>query len=103
MKTVGVFSEMKAFADDGPVKSFIIEEVLYDKKKIKKYLLSHKVIATCPRYAIDCVTGKEIRSSFRVITDGEFVWCDFLADHVMKYNIRLPQELIDKAMAASDG
>ena len=97
MINVGCFSEMKVFHDSGSVHEHIVEKVNYDKQKMIQYLSSFKHKASCPREAIDCVTGKVIANYFLVFDDGEFCWCDFLTYHIKTYNIKLPQRLIEKA------
>lgn len=96
MISVGFFSEMKLYADNGSIKEHIIEEVDYDKTKVVDYLKSQKRMGGCPRAAIDCLTGDIITPSFSVYTDGEYEWCDFLLYHINKYNIKLPQKFIEK-------
>jgi hypothetical protein len=86
--------------DSGSIKKFIVEKVDYDKEKVIKYLESFGRQAVCPRRAIDCISGKEIASSYAVNDDGEYCWCDFLIYHIKKYNIKLPAGLIEKAGAA---
>ena len=98
MIDIGCFSEMNVFSDNGSVVDYLVDKVEYDKKIVIDYLSSFNHLASCPRTAIDCVTGKEIASSFKVFTDGEYRWCDFLIYHVDKYNIRLPQAFINKIM-----
>lgn len=97
MIDVGCFTEMSCYADNGSVKDFIIDKVDYSKEKVINYLKNQKRIAGCPRSAIDCITGEVISPSFSVYTDGEFQWCDFLLYHIEKYNISLPEALIEKA------
>lgn len=100
MIDVGCFEEMHIFSNNGSINDFLVDSVDYDVKKIVKYLNSFKMQAICSRSAIDCVTGKEISSSFKVFNDGEYRWCDFLIYHIEHYNIKLPQGLIDKANAS---
>ncbi len=97
MVDVGCFSEMNIYADCGSVKDFLIEKADYDKTKVLEYLKSFKYKAICPKIVIDCVTGETISNEFKVFDDGEFRWCDFLTYHIEKYNIKLPQKLVDKA------
>ena len=100
MISVGFFSEMNITAhNDGSVKDYICEKVDYDKSLIIKYLSSFSRYAVCPRYTIDCVTGETISSCFRVYDDGEYCWPDFLIYHIEKYNIKLPQDFINRIQA----
>lgn len=99
MINIGCFSEMNVFFNNGSVLDYLQDKVDYDKKAVLDYLKSFKHNASCPRAAIDCVTGKEIASSFKVYNDGEYQWCDFLIYHIEKYNIRLPQAFVDKIMS----
>lgn len=91
---------MKLYADNGSIQVHIVETIEYNKDKVIKYLSNQKRIAGCPRTAIDCVTKKEISSSFSVFTDGEYEWCDFLIYHIKEYNIKLPKEFINKIKAS---
>lgn len=100
MKHIGLFTEMKVYADSGSIKDNIVDKVDYDKNKIISYMLRQNKIASCPRAAIDCLTGKKIADSFAVYSDGEYDWCDFLIYHIEKYNIKLPKEFIEKAKAS---
>lgn len=100
MISVGFFSEMQLSSDNnGSIKKYIVDQVDYDKEKVIKYLKSFKYFASCPKNAIDCVTGEVISPSFRVFKDDEYCWADFLIHHIKHYNIKLPQGLIDKAEA----
>ncbi len=99
MIDIGCFTEMACYADNGSVKDHIVETVTYNKNKIISYMSSQKRIAGCPRNAIDCVTGEIIAPSFSVYNDGEYQWCDFLIYHIDKYNIKLPEAFVKKAMA----
>ena len=98
MTDIGCFSEMECYADNGSIKDHIVDKIDYDKTKVINYLKSQNRIAGCPRQAIDCLTGNVISPSFSVYTDGEYRWCDFLLYHIEKYNIKLPQHLISKAL-----
>ncbi len=100
MIDIGFFSEMNiSFADNGTVASNTLNEVTYDKNKVINYLLSKgKKIAGCPREAIDCFTKDVIAPSFFIYSDEEYRWADFLVYHVKKYNIKLPQEFVNKVM-----
>lgn len=96
---IGFFSEMQiSFSDCGSIKSFIVDNVDYDKDKVVKYLEGFTRIASCPRAAIDCVSGQQISRSFFVFEDDKYRWSDFLIYHIKKYNIRLPQDFIDHIM-----
>lgn len=96
MVNIGCFSEMSCYADNGSIKEHITTNIDYDKRKVISYLKSQKRIASCPREAIDCITGEVIASSFSVYTDGEYQWCDFLLYHIEKYSIKLPKGLLNK-------
>ena len=98
MKSIGFFSEMQLYADNGSIHENIADSVNYDKTKVIDYLKGQKRIAGCPKKAIDCITGKTISDSFSVFTDGEYEWCDFLIYHIEKYNLKLPAGLIEKAL-----
>lgn len=99
MISIGFFSEMNLTAhNDGKITDYIVDKVDYDKEIVIDYLKSFRHKASCPKAAIDCITGKEISPSFKVYNDGEYCWADFLIYHIEKYNIRLPQEFVNKAI-----
>jgi hypothetical protein len=97
---IGFFSEMNLSAHNcGSIKDSIVDNVSYNKEAVIKYLGSFKHFASCPKSAIDCVTGEIISPSFRLYTDGVFCWADFLAYHIEKYNIELPDKFIEHISA----
>ncbi len=99
MNYVGCFSEMKlGVMDSGSVHNSVSENVTYDKQALIKRLKEHKHIASCPRAAIDCITGKKISQSFLVFRSEDFVWCDFLIYHIQNYNIELSEDFIKHIM-----
>lgn len=99
MISVGFFEEMKITAhNDGKIADYIVDKVDYDKKAVVDYLKSFKHYASCPREAIDCITGETISPSFRIFRDGEYCWPDFLIYHVEKYNIALPTKFVNKIL-----
>lgn len=86
-------------ADNGSIKQHIVNEVNYDKKKIIGYLNNGKKEATCPKVVTDILNGKIISNSFAVFTDGEYVWKSDLAYYVENYDIKLPEDFINKISA----
>lgn len=98
MIEVGFFSEMKCYSDNGSIFEYLTDKVDYDKEKVIHYLERQKRIAGCPRESIDCITGEIIFPSFSIYTDDEYSWGDFLIYHIRKYNIKLPQGLVKKAL-----
>lgn len=96
MKSIGCFSEMSVFEDNGSIYDYMCDRVDYNKKIVANYLRGNKRKAVCFKYAIDCISGKQISSGIVVRTDGEYIWCDFLAYYVENYNISLPKEFISK-------
>ena len=96
MINIGWFSEMECHSDNGSIKEYICENVDYDKEMIINYLSQGNKIASCPRKAIDCISGEKISESFCVMSDGTYCWGDFLLYHIRKYNIKLPHGFINK-------
>ena len=102
MISIGFFSEMNLSShDDGSIKDYLTDEIEYDKKTVIKYLNSFEHFASCPKTAIDCVTGEPISPSFMIFNDGEYCWADFLAYHVEKYNIKLSSDFINHVLERS--
>ena len=98
MIQVGFFKEMGLYKDIGSITEYLVEDVNYDKEKVIAYLETQNKVASCPRNAIDCLSGKIISSSFSVYNDAdkEYEWCDFLPYHIRKYNVRLPENFLEK-------
>ena len=99
MINIGFFSEMHEFCDNGSIQKHIVASIDYDRERMIQYLSSFEKMASCPRNAIDCITGETIAPSFLIFNDGEFCLGDFLIYHIRKYNLALPQELVKKVMA----
>lgn len=96
MKYIGCFSEMKlSFADNGSISNYISATRNYNLNSVINYLKSNKKVASCPKPAIDCFTGKEISPSFTVYSDGVYTWCDFLIYHLEKYHLSLEEDFIN--------
>lgn len=100
MNAIGCFSEMNVFEDNGSIYEYLCDEVNYNKKIVSNYLRGNKKQAICFRRAIDCISGEQISSGFTVRSDGEYVWCDFLAYYVEHYNIKLPSEFVKKVYSS---
>ncbi len=103
--SIGFFKEMQLYYDCGSIKDWIVEKnsLNYNKTEILNYLyLFPKHYASCPRDSIDCVTGEKIDRDFFVYTDGIYEWCSFLAYHIQKYNILLPQDFVDHVHSMRD-
>lgn len=53
---LGFFSELNlSMADNGSIKSFIIDKVDYDKAKIIRYLKNGKKESVCPKNTYDLI------------------------------------------------
>ena len=96
MKHLGWFSEITDKPYSKKAKEYIVENINYDREKVINYLHSFKREAVCPKYSYDCFTGKQLSTFFECYTDGEYIWCDYLAYHIERYNIGLPLEFIKK-------
>ena len=46
----------------------------------------------------DVFTGKIIHEAWQWLTDGEYVWPEYLAYYVEHYNLRLPRSFEEKAI-----
>lgn len=97
MISIGYYKELKLYDDTGSLKDNIQPKANYNKKAVIDYLNRQKKIAGCPKTIINPLTGREIVKSFFVYTDGIYEWGSFLPFFIRKYNVKLPQELIDRA------
>lgn len=96
MTNVCFFNEMMPKIGNGSINEFLVDKIDYNKDKVIAYLANGHKQASCPRDAIDCVTGEKISDNFYVFDDKEYCWCSYLAYHVKKYNIQLPKDFIKK-------
>ena len=51
----------------------------------------------------DVITGELIPDEALCLTDGEYHWRSDITYYVEKYNMRLPQEFIERAVAEEEG
>ena len=95
-KHVGWFSEISQVLDSKPITDYITDKIQYDREEVLQYLRSFRRIAFCPKRVHDLITGNEIATHFNIFCDGEYSWPDYLIYYVEKYNIRLPEDFLDK-------
>lgn len=50
-------------------------------------------------YGRDLFTGEKITDNYYIATDGEYTWANTLSYYVRKYNLRLPRDFEEKALA----
>lgn len=69
-----------------------------EKDRIVSYLKSGKKTYSATSRAKDRFTGDVIPGEHCGMTDGEYTWNSELIHYVEKYNLRLPDEFISKAL-----
>lgn len=86
-------------ADDAPSLLDCCEKEPYDGKEKIVFYLQNKGRATMASTGVarDRLTNERIKGEFQSVyyTDGKYSWCNDLAYHVEKYNLRLPKEFED--------
>lgn len=90
------FKEFNTFENVGSINNYLVDSVLYSKKKVINYLNKGKRQASCPREILDPITNEKIADNFAVYTDEEYYWVDILSYLIEKYNIRLPEAFVEK-------
>lgn len=90
------FKEFNTFENVGSINNYLVDSVLYSKKKVINYLNKGKRLASCPREILDPITNEKIADNFAVYTDEEYYWVDILSYLIEKYNIRLPEAFVEK-------
>ena len=90
----------KEFGDENApsIKTAINDAPYPEKKRIIEYLKRGKVTATAPGVGVDAISGKTVDNHLFLQTDGEYSWANMLAYYVDVYNVRLPQDFVNKAM-----
>lgn len=69
---------------------------LSDFDKISNYLKNSTVVMSTGGLSFrDPITGKELEGSVSIMTDGEWLWLDKLADQIELYNVVLPLEFLE--------
>jgi hypothetical protein len=66
---------------------------------IAAYLAAGQVMIATPGIAKDVINGKTVIGSPSYLTDGVYVWPADVAYYVKTYNVRLPTEFLEHAMA----
>ena len=90
------FKEFDLNFNTGSIYDFLVDKVSYSKEQVKSYLLKGERVASCPRELYDPLSKEFLENSFCVYTDGEYYWLDVLPYLIDKYNIKLPEALINK-------
>ena len=80
-----------------------VDKVDYSKKKAIDYLTNGKKIAFCGKECRDVFTDEYISMSYAIQTDGEFYWRSDLPHYIEKYDLELPEKLVQKIMNQGKG
>ena len=89
----------EAGAEGAPsLKEFFQETKDPRQEKIARYLDRGKTILTAPGVSVDFFSGESIENRLEIMTDGEYSWVSWLSYYVRKYNLKLPEEFIEKVM-----
>ena len=75
-----------------------VDKVDYSKKKAIDYRTNGKKIAFCGKECRDVFTDEYISMSSAIQTDGEFYWRSDLPHYIEKYDLELPEKLVQKIM-----
>lgn len=73
-----------------------------DKDRVLHYLKRGEVIGAFAGSARDCLTGERIPGEYLLFSDGIYAWDSTVAYYFEKYNFRLPEEFIARALSAKD-
>lgn len=98
---IGEFKEFYPRKDYGfpSIASFISDTPHPDKAAVISYLKSGgRGVAASTGVNKDVFTGDVFGLAENLRDDGEFQWSDTLAHYVDKYNLRLPDEFVAKAL-----
>jgi len=96
---IGCFSEI--YGDNYPsIRDCMNNDASENKQYVLEYLKKGRVIAASPAYLLDVLTGERIQMKLTSMTDGEFEWRSDLIYYYKRYNVDLPSEFIEKALAA---
>lgn len=98
MGTIGLIRE--AYGDGYPnLADCISSAPIENKGKVLMYLKRAPVVGAAAGRAVDYMTGKRIPQEFLFYDDGEFNWRSDTIYFFEKYNLRLPDAFIKKAIS----
>ena len=98
MKCIGQIKEI--YGDGYPSLRELISDVPFENKEnVLHHMKNAQVTAAAAGVFRDILTGEVIPAEALCLTDGEYYWRSDIAYYVERYNMRLPQEFIEHAVA----
>ncbi|MBO6219778.1 MAG: hypothetical protein J6N81_09460 [Treponema sp.] len=94
---IGMYDEFNLYEKQGSIRNYLVEEINYDREKLAEYLRNGRKLASCPREIYDCVRKDKISNDFLILTDETYCWINVLEHHILKYNLSLPIDFLEKA------
>lgn len=94
MKVIGRIKELYKVDGLPSIYDLISTNALSNKADVLAYLNSGKVTATAPGSATDVLSGKRIKGSLKMYSDGEYAWRSDVIYYFDKYNLDLGNEFI---------
>lgn len=73
-----------------------------DKDRVLQYLKRGEVIGAFAGLARDCLTGERIPGEYLMLSDGVYAWDTAVTYYFERYNLRLPEDFITRALSAKD-
>lgn len=72
---------------------------IFSKQKIIEYLNNGAVNLVSSHRGVDVITGQALDCSEKILTDGEYSWSNTLSHYVEKYNLKLPDDFVNKILS----
>jgi hypothetical protein len=97
VKAFGLFRELKHGDPSGAsIHDHLRDEPHPDAERIQRYLSSGVPLLGGSGVTRDVLSPtKEVVGPMMLVTDGEWIWPADLAFYVRKYNVALPEELVE--------
>lgn len=70
-----------------------------EKDKLVRYLKNAECIAAMPAIFRDAFTGEIITGDTVILSDGEYEWFSDIPYYVEKYDMKLDEEFVKKALS----
>ena len=95
---LGLYNEINPGKGYPSMREFFSAEPYVGQREVVYYLLHGNEDMVSAKIPVDVFTGKPIRMNQVGMNDGEYSWWNTLAYYVEKYNLRLPQSFVEKAI-----